>query len=57
VVHEPFVEAGHKFALADEAAKRALIMLEEDDGMPVKCWLLQRCPLTKVNCTRGKASP
>jgi ubiquinone/menaquinone biosynthesis C-methylase UbiE len=57
VVHEPFVGAWHKFALADEAAKRALIMLEEDDGMPVKCWLLQRCPLPKVNCTSGKVSP
>jgi ubiquinone/menaquinone biosynthesis C-methylase UbiE len=43
-VHEPFVEAWHKFALADEATKRALKILAEDDGMPVKCWLLQRRP-------------
>jgi ubiquinone/menaquinone biosynthesis C-methylase UbiE len=43
-LHEPFVEAWHKFALADEAAQRALDILEEYDGMPVKCWLLQRRP-------------
>jgi ubiquinone/menaquinone biosynthesis C-methylase UbiE len=43
-VHEPFVEAWHKFPLADEAAKRALQIVEEADGMPVKCWLLQRQP-------------
>ena len=41
-VHEPFVEAWHQFALADETAKRALEMLELADEMPVKCWLLQR---------------
>jgi len=57
VVHEPFVEAWHKFALADEAAKSALIMLEEDDGMPVKCWLLRRGPMAKANCPSGKANP
>ena len=57
VVHEPFVEAWHKFAFADEAAKRALIMLEEDDGMPVKCWLLRRDPMAKANFPSGKANP
>ena len=46
LLHEPFVHAWHKFALADEAAKKALHILEEDDGMPVKCWLLQRCRMT-----------
>jgi ubiquinone/menaquinone biosynthesis C-methylase UbiE len=57
VVHEPFVEAWHKFALADEIVQRALIMLEEDDGMPVKCWLLRRGPMAKANCPSGKANP
>jgi ubiquinone/menaquinone biosynthesis C-methylase UbiE len=56
-VHEPFIDAWHKFALANEAAQRALRVLEEDDGMPVKCWLLRRCPVTTVNGNRGKASP
>ena len=56
LLHEPFVEAWHKFALADEAAKRSLMMLKEDDGMPVKCWLLQRCPRTIGNCASGTAS-
>jgi len=57
LLHEPFVKAWHKFALADESAKKALNMLEEYDGMPVKCWLLQRCPGTIVNFGSGKASP
>jgi ubiquinone/menaquinone biosynthesis C-methylase UbiE len=57
VVHEPFVEAWHKFALADEIVQRALIMLEEDDGMPVKCWLLRRGPMAKANGPSGKANP
>ena len=43
-VHEPFVEAWHQFALADEAARRALQIVEEVDQMPVKCWLLRRLP-------------
>lgn len=44
-VHEPFVRAWHRFALTDEAAERGLLVLEEDEGMPVKCWLLERGPL------------
>jgi ubiquinone/menaquinone biosynthesis C-methylase UbiE len=51
--HEPFVDAWHKFALADEAAKKALHILEECDGMPVKCWVLQRRPLARVARTPG----
>jgi ubiquinone/menaquinone biosynthesis C-methylase UbiE len=50
-LHEPFVDAWHKFTLADEAAKTALQILEENDGMPVKCWLLQRRPTARVNAT------
>jgi ubiquinone/menaquinone biosynthesis C-methylase UbiE len=45
-LHEPFVRAWHKFALADEAAKQALKILQEDEGMPVRYWLLQRGPIT-----------
>jgi ubiquinone/menaquinone biosynthesis C-methylase UbiE len=41
-LHEPFVDAWHRFALVDEGAQKALDILEEYDGMPVKCWLLQR---------------
>ena len=45
LVYEPFVRAWHRFALTDEAAEQDLLVLEEDDGMPVKYWLLQRGPL------------
>jgi ubiquinone/menaquinone biosynthesis C-methylase UbiE len=55
MVHEPFVKAWHAFALADEAAKKALIVLEENDGMPVKYWLLQRCRRTIIRVGSGKA--
>jgi SAM-dependent methyltransferase len=57
LLHEPFVDAWHAFALADEAAKKGLKVLEEAAGMPVKCWLLQRSPRTVVNCPSSKASP
>ena len=57
LLHEPFVDAWHAFALADEAARKALHVLEESDGMPVKCWLLQRSPKTIVSGAGGKASP
>jgi ubiquinone/menaquinone biosynthesis C-methylase UbiE len=49
LLHEPFVNAWHKFAVADEAANTALDVLEECDGMPVKYWLLQRRPMAIMN--------
>jgi ubiquinone/menaquinone biosynthesis C-methylase UbiE len=49
LLHEPFVTAWHKFALADEAAKKAINLLKEYDGMPVKSWLLQRQAMTIAN--------
>jgi ubiquinone/menaquinone biosynthesis C-methylase UbiE len=49
LIHEPFVAAWHKFALADEAAKDAIDLLREYDGMPVKSWILQRRPVTTAN--------
>jgi ubiquinone/menaquinone biosynthesis C-methylase UbiE len=48
-LHEPFVDAWHKFALAGEAANKALDVLEEYEQMPVKYWLLQRRAVTIIN--------
>jgi ubiquinone/menaquinone biosynthesis C-methylase UbiE len=57
LLHEPFVNAWHAFALADEAAKKALHVLEESEGMPVKSWVLQRCPRTIDHVASGQANP
>lgn len=42
LVHEPFVRAWHKMDVVAEAVKQGLRVVVEEEGMPIKYWLLEK---------------
>ena len=41
-VHEPFLKAWHRMDFADEARRRGFEVLEEQCGVPIRSWVMQR---------------
>ena len=41
-VHEPFLKAWHRMDFAEEARRRGFEVLEEQCGVPIRSWVMQR---------------